>query len=152
MVRLRELTPDDAVALQSIYSPESTRFLGRGPMDAAEARSAAHDAAASAARSPRMIYTLGLDVDGDLLGIAKLHLDRSFASAGYVLRPDAWGKGLATEAVRGLVALGFGHLGLSAIRAKHHPQNPASGRVLLKAGFEPTGEHAGFTTYAIRSP
>ncbi|MFF7992421.1 GNAT family N-acetyltransferase [Kitasatospora xanthocidica] len=152
MIALRELTPDDATALQRIYSPESTRFLGRGPMDAAEAGRAARAATAAATRSPRTAYILGLDVDGDLLGIAKLHLPRSFASVGYILRANAWGKGHATEAVRGLLVLGFGHLGLSEIRAKHHPDNRASGRVLLKAGFVPTGERAGFTTYAVQPP
>ncbi|MFE5584282.1 GNAT family N-acetyltransferase [Kitasatospora sp. NPDC056531] len=152
MIALRELTPDDAAALQRIYSPESTRFLGRRPMDAAEARKAARDAAASAIQSPRSVYVLGLDLDGDLLGIIKLHLDRPVATLSYILRVDAWGKGHATEAVRRILALGFGHLGLPEIHAKHHPDNPASGRVLLKAGFAPTGEHAGFTTYAIRPP
>ncbi|MFD7829878.1 GNAT family N-acetyltransferase [Kitasatospora sp. NPDC059803] len=152
MIVLRELTRNDATALQRIYSPESTRFLQRGPMDAAEARSAARDAVASAAQSPRTLYTLGLDFDGDLLGIIKLLLDRPVATLGYILRADTWGKGHATEAVLRILALGFGHLGLPEIHAKHHPDNPASGRVLLKAGFVPTGEHAGFTTYAIRPP
>ncbi|MBV2155060.1 GNAT family N-acetyltransferase [Kitasatospora sp. SUK 42] len=144
--------PGDAEALLRIYSAKSTKYLGRAPMDAAEARSYVRDAAASAVQSPRTLYLLGLDVDGDLLGIVKLHRDRPVAAISYILRADAWGRGYATEGVRKIFALAFGRLGLPEVRAKHHQDNPASGRVLRKAGFVPTGEHAGFMTYAIRIP
>ncbi|MBV6697339.1 GNAT family N-acetyltransferase [Kitasatospora aureofaciens] len=148
MIDLRELAPDDAEALQRIYSPESIKFLGRGPMDAAEARFYAGNAVASAAQTPRTLYMLGLAVDGDLLGVVKLHLERPVATVSYILRADAWGRGYATEGLRRLLALAFGHLGLPALHAKHHPDNPASGRVLMKAGFAPTGSRYGFETYA----
>lgn len=152
MIELRELAPADSTALPRIYSPESTRFLGRGAMDTAEALDYVRDAMDSAGRSPRTSYALGLDLAGDLLGIIKLHLDRPVAVLSYILRADAWGKGHATEAVRRILVLGLDHLGLPEIHARHHPDNPASGRVLLKAGFVPTSEHAGFNTYAIRPP
>ncbi|MEV7783586.1 GNAT family N-acetyltransferase [Kitasatospora sp. NPDC088351] len=152
MIELRELAPGDAGALLRIYSVEATKHLGRAAMDATEARHYARHAAASAAQSPRTLYMFGLVVDGDLLGVVKLHLDRPVAAVSYILRADAWGRGHATEGVRKILALAFGHLGLPEVHAKHHPDNPASGRVLRKAGFVPTGEHAGFTTYAIRPP
>ncbi|MER8099314.1 GNAT family N-acetyltransferase [Kitasatospora sp. NPDC094016] len=152
MIELRELVPGDADALLRIYSAEATKYLGRSPMDAAEARFYTRTATASAASTPRTLYTLGLVAAGDLLGIVKLHLERPVAAISYILRPDAWGQGHATEGVRRVLALAFGHLGLPEVRAKHHPHNPASGRVLVKAGFTPTGEHAGFLTYTIRPP
>ncbi|MFG3053843.1 GNAT family N-acetyltransferase [Kitasatospora sp. NPDC048239] len=152
MIELRELVPGDADALLRIYSAEATKYLGRAPMDAAEARSYARTIAASAAQSPRPLYTLGLVAAGDLLGVVKLHLDRPVAAISYILRPDAWGRGHATEGVRKVLALAFGLLGLPEVSAKHHPDNPASGRVLVKAGFAPTAEHAGFLTYTIRPP
>ncbi|GAA1405209.1 GNAT family N-acetyltransferase [Kitasatospora putterlickiae] len=150
MITLRELTPEDADALQGIYSPESTRFLGRGPMSDTEARRVAGEAVAAGTRSPHTVYTLGLDLDHDLIGIIRLHLDRPVTALSYILRADTWGMGYPTDAVRRMLALGFGSLGLPEIQAKHHPGNPASGRVLLKTGFVSTGEYAGFSTYAIR--
>ncbi|MFF7458242.1 GNAT family N-acetyltransferase [Kitasatospora sp. NPDC008115] len=150
MIELRELVPGDAGALLRIYSAEATRYLGRAPMDAAEARYYARTAAAHAAQHPRALYMLGLAVDGDLVGIVKLHRDRPAAAISYILRPDAWGRGYATEGVHKILALAFGHLGLPEVRAKHHPDNPASGRVLLKAGFVPTGEDPDCLTYVIR--
>ncbi|MFJ7279784.1 GNAT family N-acetyltransferase [Kitasatospora sp. NPDC098663] len=152
MIELRELVPGDADALLRIYSAKATQYLGRAPMDAAEARFYARSAAASAAQSPRALYTLGLVADDDVLGVVKLHLDRPVPSISYILRRDAWGQGYATEGVRKILALAFSHLGLPEVSAKHHPDNSASGRVLTKAGFTPTGEHAGFLTYTIRPP
>ncbi|WP_183107095.1 GNAT family N-acetyltransferase [Streptomyces sp. 1114.5] len=151
MIELRELVPGDADALLRIYSAEATKYLGRAPMDAAAARSYARTAEASAASTPRALYTLGLTVSDDLLGVVKLHLDRPVAAISYILRPNAWGMGHATEGVRKILVLAFGHLGLPEVHAKHHPENPASGRVLLKAGFTPTGVAGGFRTYAIQS-
>ncbi len=147
MIELRELTLADAQALQRIFSPESTKFLGRAPMDAADARLYAGNAVASVGRRPRSLYTLGLTADDDLLGVVKLCLDRPLPSVSYVLRPDTWGRGYATEGLRILLALAFGQLGLPAVHAKHHPDNPASGRALVKAGFIRTGRVSGFETY-----
>jgi ribosomal-protein-alanine N-acetyltransferase len=150
VIELRELVPGDAEALERIFSAEATKHLGRAAMNSAEARSYTSTAAVTAAQSPRTLYTLGLVVDGDLVGVVKLDLNRPVAAVSYILRADAWGRGHATEGVHRILTLAFEHLKLPEVRAKHHPDNPASGRVLRKAGFVPTGEHAGFPTYAIR--
>ncbi|MFD5559765.1 GNAT family N-acetyltransferase [Kitasatospora griseola] len=152
MIELRELRPDDAEALLRIYSSEATRYLDREAMDAAEAHHCLRDAAAAAAQTPRTLYVLGLAVDGDLVGVVKLHRDRPVAAVSYILRADTWGRGYATAGVRRILALAFGRLGLPEVRAKHRPENPASGRVLRKAGFVLTGEHNGYATYAMRAP
>jgi ribosomal-protein-alanine N-acetyltransferase len=152
VIELRELAPGDAGALPRIYSAEAVTYLPRAPMDATEARSYVCDAMASAAQTPRTLYILGLTVDRDLVGVVKLHCDRPVAAISYILRTDTWGRGYATEGIRKILALAFGGLGLPEVRAKHHPDNTASGRVLRKAGFVPTGEHAGFPTYAIHPP
>jgi [ribosomal protein S5]-alanine N-acetyltransferase len=57
---------------------------------------------------------------------------------GFLLRPQFWGLGLATEAARATVAHGFGALGAMAIFAGHHPKNLGSRRVLEKLGFRRT--------------
>lgn len=90
---------------------------------------------------------LGLVSDGDLLGVVKLRLDRPPAVIGYILRTDSWGHGYATQGVRRILTLAFGRLRLPEVHATHHPDNHASGRVLRKAGFVPTGEERGFMTY-----
>ena len=58
---------------------------------------------------------------------------------GYWLTPNAWGRGYATEAGRAVVAIARHALGLKRLKAGHFIDNPASGRVLTKLGFKPTG-------------
>jgi RimJ/RimL family protein N-acetyltransferase len=59
---------------------------------------------------------------------------------GYWLAPDAWGRGYATEAGRAVVAIARHALGLKRLHSGHFVDNPASGRVLAKLGFRPTGQ------------
>lgn len=61
------------------------------------------------------------------------------AETGMQLRPEAWGRGLAGEAVTALVEHGMRDLGLDRVVAGTMAVNAASRRVLEKAGLEPTG-------------
>ena len=53
----------------------------------------------------------------------------------YALLRSHWGRGLATEAAAAFVAYGAARHGLRRIVATTAPENAASHRVLLKAGF-----------------
>ena len=57
---------------------------------------------------------------------------------GYWIARPYWGRGLATEAGRALVAIAQA-LGIVRLEASHFLDNPASGRVLEKLGFQSTG-------------
>ena len=57
---------------------------------------------------------------------------------GYWIARDHWGRGLATEASRALVDIAR-MLGLKMLEGAHFTDNPASGRVLEKLGFEASG-------------
>jgi RimJ/RimL family protein N-acetyltransferase/(2Fe-2S) ferredoxin len=61
------------------------------------------------------------------------------AELGYWVAPSFRGTGIATEAARAVLDFGFGELGLRRIHAHHFTRNPASGRVLLKAGMRHEG-------------
>lgn len=58
---------------------------------------------------------------------------------GYFIGRDFWGRGIATEAVKQLVKFGFKELKLKRIWAGTYSTNPASGKVLEKAGFKLEG-------------
>ena len=58
---------------------------------------------------------------------------------GYALAPEVWGRGYATEAVRAAVEAAFGLTGAVEIDASVRVENPASRRVLEKAGFVHVG-------------
>jgi RimJ/RimL family protein N-acetyltransferase len=61
------------------------------------------------------------------------------AEFGYWLRRSHWGRGYATEAGRALLAAARHGLRVKRLDAGHFIDNPASGRVLEKLGFRPTG-------------
>ncbi len=58
----------------------------------------------------------------------------------YALRPDLWGRGLASELVPALLDYGFGPCGLPRLVATIRPENRASLRVVEKAGMHCAGE------------
>ena len=73
----------------------------------------------------------------DVLGSVSLELrgaDR--LSLGFVITPDHWNKGLATEAARAMVKAGFSLTPAIEILASASIDNPASRQVLEKCGFE----------------
>jgi RimJ/RimL family protein N-acetyltransferase len=58
---------------------------------------------------------------------------------GYWIARRWWNRGYATEAARAVVEIARESLRLPSLRAGHFLDNPASGRVLEKLGFRPTG-------------
>lgn len=92
--------------------------------------------------------------DGAQVGCCGLKpRSRDVLELGFYLRVEHWGRGLATEAGRSVVAYAFGTLGARELFAGHHPDNAGSGRTLDKLGFRythhelypPTGEdHPGY--------
>jgi ribosomal-protein-alanine N-acetyltransferase len=72
---------------------------------------------------------------GTLLGTSGLSFETSYrASTGYVLAQEAWGKGLATEALRAVAKLAD-QLNVRRLYALCHVEHGASVRVLGRGGF-----------------
>jgi RimJ/RimL family protein N-acetyltransferase len=59
---------------------------------------------------------------------------------GVHLLPEFWAQGIAREASEAIIPLAFGPLKAAAIVAGHHPQNAASGRLLVRLGFAYQGD------------
>ncbi len=64
---------------------------------------------------------------------------------GYWLGLDYWGKGYATEAACAVIRHAFEANTIEQIDTEHLIANPASGRVLAKAGFADMGERTCFS-------
>lgn len=84
-------------------------------------------------------------VDGVAVGAIGLmfHGDvyRRSAEVGYWLGEPHWSRGIATEALRFITDWGFERIDLCRIYACVFEWNPASVRVLEKAGYEVEGRH-----------
>jgi RimJ/RimL family protein N-acetyltransferase len=61
------------------------------------------------------------------------------AEIGFWLGRPWWGHGYATEATWAVVQYGVRNRNLPGFSSAHFVDNPASGRVLLKLGFQPAG-------------
>jgi RimJ/RimL family protein N-acetyltransferase len=85
-------------------------------------------------------YRFAIELDSRFVGMADIDGIRDGSgSLGYWLDPAVWGMGIATEAAHAVALLGFDALGLMSLRAGHAGDNFASGRVLVKLGFEYVG-------------
>ena len=62
------------------------------------------------------------------------------AELGYWIGVPYWGRGYATEAAIVTIRYGFEILGYHKVMARHWEKNPASGRVMAKAGMTKEGE------------
>ena len=81
--------------------------------------------------APRLIGAIGFG-----------RLDGGLSELGYWIARPFQGRGFATEAGRAAIANARESLRLPRLVAGHFLDNPASGRVLAKLGFRPTGQIA----------
>lgn len=83
-------------------------------------------------------YTFAIrNKEGQIIGAIGLHdRDDDKAELGYWIGIPYWNKGYVTEAAKAIIDFGFNELKLNKIFATHFPHNPASGRIMEKAGME----------------
>ncbi len=86
-------------------------------------------------------FGIVLERMGEMIGAIGLHVDAEHCCAemGFWIGIEWWKQGYATEAARAVVKYGFEKLRLNRIHAHHMIKNPASGRVLAKAGMQREG-------------
>ena len=130
---LQRLAGDKAVADTTLHIPHPY------PDGAAEAWIGTH-AARWAAREG-LVFAITLRSTGELLGSIGLVIQAAHEQAelGYWIGVPHWNQGYATEAVRAVLDCGFRALELNRIHAHHMAHNPASGRVMTKAGMQREG-------------
>ncbi|MFF8790778.1 GNAT family N-acetyltransferase [Streptomyces sp. NPDC015125] len=140
MVTLRALALEDAPALARIYSGASIRHTTGKPLTLDQAHEKIRTALARATETPRAQWSWGIVATGEMIGLISLRRRTpSMGTLSYILREDTWGNGYATEAAQHVADFAFATAGLERLEAMHHPDNPASGRVLIKTGFTRTG-------------
>jgi RimJ/RimL family protein N-acetyltransferase len=111
------------------------------------------DAEQFLARSPeprRPRFLICLRDRPEPIGVISIQDD--IPNLGYWLARDHWNKGYATESGRAVVALADESLRLPRLTASHALDNPASGKVLRKLGFLPTGATGWATSHARTGP
>jgi RimJ/RimL family protein N-acetyltransferase len=139
---LRAFTRGDVDAVFAYRQREDVaRYLFDGPMSyesCAETVQARIGQVALAAENDRITLAVVRRADDVLVGEITL-IWRSVVShqgeVGFVFNPEFHGQGYALEAVRALVALGFGTVGLHRIYARCDPRNAPSYRLMERLGM-----------------
>jgi [ribosomal protein S5]-alanine N-acetyltransferase len=137
-LRLRPLREDDAAHFAGLFAGdwETVKHTGRMPFPATEP--AMRGWIRQHLEGGAQGFLVTRKSDQRAMGAAGFGGDERTAELGYALGRPFWGQGFATEAAVALVAHAS-HLGLVELEAFSFVENPASGRVLHKAGFEDFG-------------
>ncbi len=86
------------------------------------------------------VHIFAIEVEGEAAGGIGIHPQSDIhiknAELGYWLAENYWGKGIITEAVKQMVDFAFRTYDINRVFARPFGNNPASQRVLEKAGFK----------------
>ena len=137
---LRPGWPEDAKAVHAAIADEViVRNLARAPWPYSRKDAEQFLHLPILSHSPRwLIFQLGV-AQAPLVGCIGIdRMDDGEIELGYWIARDHWGNGYATEAGKAVLA-NAKSLGYQRIEACHFVDNPASGKVLRKLGFRPTG-------------
>lgn len=131
---LRSARPDDLEGLHAVLSdPRATRWWSTPPHETlAQTRAWLDAMIANGPDHPDFV----VELDGRVIGKAGFYL---MPDVGYILHPDVWGQGLASEAVGAAIDHVFRAHDLETLTADVDPENAASIRLLERLGFVRTG-------------
>lgn len=147
-IAMRPFTPDDAATVEVLID-DADVAAGTLTIPHPYPKGSALpwiEAQGESYRAGKSLTWAVITASGDrLLGAISLRLTPAHhrAELGYWIARAEWGSGFATEAVRAAIAFGFDELALHRIDAHHFVENPASGRVMLKAGMSSEGRRRG---------
>ncbi|MBQ8094437.1 MAG: GNAT family N-acetyltransferase [Clostridia bacterium] len=148
---LRPFKPEDGPAMFRNWAGSSrvTRYLTWPTHDSEATSSALTTLWAKEAEDPgRYQWAIVLKELGEPIGsISVVSHDESIRAAeiGYCIGEHWWGKSLTAEALQAVILYLTESVGFNRITARHDTENPASGRVMQKAGmlFEGISRAAG---------
>jgi [ribosomal protein S5]-alanine N-acetyltransferase len=135
---IRSWRPSDAERLAQAANDRSIWIMVRDRFPHPYTLQDAHDFIARVtAELPERNFAIAVDdvAMGGVIFMPGEDIHRVQAEVGFWLAADARGRGLATEAVRGLVDWLWQHTDFQHLTANVFTYNPASARVLEKVGF-----------------
>lgn len=83
------------------------------------------------------------------IGVVKNDDRTEMAHMGYCIAKNWWGQGITAEALAAIINYLFEKVGINRIESCHDPENPNSGRVMVKCGmaYEGTMRQGGWSNY-----
>lgn len=135
---LQPMAMDDVDALFAIFGDErAMRFMPTPPHESVAETRAWFKSEMS--RSDEKYWAIRPKGGRKVIGYVNFLGETRFPGMGYMIAPDYWGKGYATEACRTVLEYGFGQLAYDRVELWINEANGASRRVAEKLGFEIKG-------------
>ncbi|MFD1611250.1 GNAT family N-acetyltransferase [Sphingomonas tabacisoli] len=131
---------EDAPALARAITEPVARNTARIPWPYTQEHAEAYLGMAKDAHAPNCLIFARTARVPRLIGAVALSPDEEGHEIGYWLAQPYWGLGFATEAASALLRAARESLRIERIHSGHFADNRASGRVLRKLGFRPTGK------------
>ena len=145
---LEEVKPEYIPYFFRLHSfPEVDEFNTMGIPESIESTSTVLQPALDDQQNPsrgRMIWAVFQKSDRSFIGEVGMSYSGAKYRRGhihYLLDPNYWGQGYATELVRALLDFGFKEFNMHRIEAGVATENKASIRVLEKVGMQKEGQH-----------
>jgi RimJ/RimL family protein N-acetyltransferase len=140
LLRKPVLSDVEAVIREYAHDPEVTRYLlwppDQTPGEIGEFLSRAID---TWQRGTIYTWAITLKESSRLIGMIDARLDAYMVNVGYVLGREHWNRGYTTEALKAVITWAEGLETVERIWAVCAVANPASARVMEKAGMEREG-------------
>lgn len=140
-VILREMVETDWIDVHKYASLEKVcQYQPWGPNSEQESEEFVMQVIIDAKKVPRsrFVFAVVLDEGTEMIGAGEINIrddSNRVGEIGYIMNPQYWGKGFATEVAKLLIAYGFNDLNLHRIYATCDPRNIGSSKVLEKVGM-----------------
>lgn len=141
---LRRFRAGDEVQMFKNYTsdPKVTEYLTWQAHQSVDATARYLSAVVLPAYDHPDTYRWAIEFEGEVIGaIDAVDVDTQNENCeiGYCMGKAWWGKGIMTEALQAVIRYMFAEPGFCCVHARHDEMNPASGRVMAKAGMKYEG-------------
>lgn len=142
---LRELTKSDWIDVHTYASQDKVcQYQPWGPNSREESKEFVNQVINDAIQEPRTRFVFAIVNKGNerMIGAGEFNIRNLANKTGevaYIINPEYWGKGIATEVARLLIDVGFREHKLHRIYATCDPRNLGSLKVLEKVGMTMEG-------------
>ncbi|MCG7342564.1 GNAT family N-acetyltransferase [Sporosarcina sp. ACRSL] len=144
-ITLREMEEKDWIDVHKYASQEKVcQYQPWGPNTEQQSKDFVKQVLIDAKKEPRSRFVFAIIVreSGDMIGAGEITIrdySNKVGEIAYIVNPQYWGKGFATEVAKLLIAYGFNDLRLHRIFATCDPRNIGSSKVLEKVGMSKEG-------------
>ncbi|WP_270180687.1 GNAT family N-acetyltransferase [Alkalihalobacillus sp. CinArs1] len=142
-IKLREFRTNDWEAVHRYASlDEVCKYQPWGPNSVADSKAYVDDILFASKQTPRTRFAYAITKNNSVIGACEVNLRNAQEKIGelsYILNPEWWGNGIATEVGKMLLLFSFKDLGLHRVIGTCDERNIASSRVMEKIGMKKEG-------------